>query len=40
MDENLPSEYAKAEKLGRAGKCQKYMKRCNFNVLNMISKIL
>jgi hypothetical protein len=40
MDENLPPEYAKAEKFGLAGKCQKYAKKCSFSALDLISKIL
>ncbi|KXJ77075.1 hypothetical protein RP20_CCG008362 [Aedes albopictus] len=36
-DEGLPPEFYKAEKLGEQGKCQKYRKRCDKNVLDEIS---
>jgi hypothetical protein len=40
MDEDLPSEYSKAEKLGSMQKCQKYRNRCGVSILSLISKLL
>jgi hypothetical protein len=40
MDEELPPEFMKAERLGQNGNCRKYEKKCNVNILNVISKII
>ncbi|XP_070507687.1 uncharacterized protein [Chironomus tepperi] len=37
MDENLPSEYSKAEELGYKNDCTKYIRKCDFSLLNAIS---
>ncbi|XP_062552847.1 uncharacterized protein LOC134217989 [Armigeres subalbatus] len=40
VDEGLPPEFYKAERLGREGRCQKYRKHCDENVLDHISFLL
>lgn len=37
MDENIPSEYNKAEELGYRNDCAKYMRKCDFSLLDAIS---
>jgi len=37
MDENLPTEYDKAEELGYGNGCAKYIKKCDFSLLDAIS---
>ncbi|KAG5669067.1 hypothetical protein PVAND_016967 [Polypedilum vanderplanki] len=40
IDENLPSEYNKAENLGYQNNCRKYLKHCNFSFLDFFSKLV
>lgn len=37
IDENLPIEYMRAEKLGQQSDCQKYIDRCGVSLLDTIS---
>ncbi|KAG5670637.1 hypothetical protein PVAND_000885 [Polypedilum vanderplanki] len=40
IDENLPTEYNKAENLGYQNNCQKYIQRCEFSLLDAFSKLI
>lgn len=36
-DENLPSEYSKAENLGYKRDCAKYIRKCDFSLLDAVT---
>ncbi|KAG5670645.1 hypothetical protein PVAND_000893 [Polypedilum vanderplanki] len=40
IDENLPTEYNKAENLGYQNNCQKYIQRCEFSLLDAFSSFI
>lgn len=40
MDENLPPEYHRAEKLGQKNNCQKYIEKCDVSLLDSISTFM